>query len=181
MYSVKLVKKTNGVRYSENVSIERFPVPLLGHDYKVKVTYKNIQTAQLDVEPRSIIISLPNKYKKVESKNILDLAIEKMYTQIANAEIELIMEKMRITLGFAPEDYTITNMGSILAKCSDDNVFKINPLIMMYPKRVIEYIILHQYCHLKYKTHSKGFKLLLEEYMPDYKKYEKIIKKEHKY
>ena len=43
----------------------------------------------------------------MSNKEILDLAIEKMYEQIANVEIERAMEKTRIMLGFAPEEYEI--------------------------------------------------------------------------
>ena len=62
---------------------------------------------ELKVENKIIKISLPKKYKKTEKTKILDLAIDKLYEQIAKVEIERSMEKMRITLGFAPEDYRI--------------------------------------------------------------------------
>ena len=39
-------------------------------------------------------------------------------------------------------------------------------------RKVIDYVVLHQYCHLKYKTHSKGFYKMLEKYEPNYKKCE---------
>lgn len=54
-----------------------------------------------------IKISLPNKYKKANNEKILDMAIDKMYEQIAKVEVERAMEKTRILLGFAPEDYEI--------------------------------------------------------------------------
>ena len=62
----------------ENTAIERHPVPVLGKDYRVKIIYKNIKIAELDVEDNTIKISLPNKYKKDDNKKIIDLAIEKM-------------------------------------------------------------------------------------------------------
>ena len=71
---------------------------MLGVDYKVKIIYKNVKIIELNVENKLIKISLPNKYKKISSSEILDLAIEKMYEQIAKVEIERAMEKARITL-----------------------------------------------------------------------------------
>ena len=82
------------------------------------------------------------------------------------------MEKLRINLGFAPEDYEIKEMKNCMAKCTEDKKIIINPKIAKYNKRTIEYIVLHQFCHLKYKTHAKGFWKLIEQYMPDYKEYE---------
>ena len=94
-----------------------------------------------------------------------------MYESIAKDEIEKVMEKIRITVGFAPEDYEIKKMQVILAKCSDDKRITINPEIVKYDRKVIEYIVLHEFCHLKYKTHCRKFYELVESYMPNYREY----------
>lgn len=170
---MNLVKRKVNVKTAVYNSIERHPVPVLGIDYKVKIVYKNIKVTELDVENKTIKISLPNRYKKMDNKEILDLAIDKMYEQIAKVEIERAMEKTRIMVGFAPEEYEIIKMKT-LGKCENKKI-TINPEIVKYNRKVIDYVILHQYCHLKYKTHSKGFFNMLEKYQPDYKKSEEIL------
>jgi len=170
---MNIVRRKVNVKTVVNTSIERHPVPVLGVDYRVKIIYKNIKITELDVENKTIKISLPNKYKKMSNKEILDLAIEKMYEQIAKVEIERAMEKTRIMLGFAPEEYEIAKIKT-LGKCEDGKI-TINPEVIKYNRKVIDYIVLHQYCHLKYKTHSKGFTKMLEKYQPDYKKCEEIL------
>ena len=170
---MNLVKRKINVKTAVNNSVERHPVPVLGIDYKVKIVYKNIKITELDVENKTIKISLPNKYKKMSNKEILDLAIEKMYEQIANVEIERAMEKTRIMVGFAPEEYEIVKMKT-LGKCENKKI-TINPEIVKYNRKVIDYVVLHQYCHLKHKNHTKAFFKMLEEYLPDYKKCEEIL------
>lgn len=170
---MNIVRRKTNVKTTVNSELERHPVPVLGIDYKVKIVYKNIKITELDVENKTIKISLPNKYKKVANKEILDLAIEKMYEQIANVEIERAMEKTRIMLGFAPEEYEIKKIDT-LGICKDKKI-TINPEAVKYNRQVIDYIVLHQYCHLKYKTHSKGFYNMIKEYQPDYKKCEEIL------
>ncbi len=170
---MNIVKRKVNVKTAVDKSIERHPVPVLGIDYRVKIIYKNIKITELDVEDKTIKISLPNKYKKISNKEILDLAIEKMYEQIAIVEIERAMEKTRIMLGFAPEEYEIKKMKT-LGMCKDRKI-TINPEIIKYNRKVIDYIVLHQYCHLKYKTHSKGFFNMLEKYQPDYRKCENVL------
>ncbi|MEI3356404.1 MAG: M48 family metallopeptidase [Clostridia bacterium] len=170
---MNIVRRKTNVKLAINQSIERHPVPVLGVDYKVKILYKNTKITELNVENKTIKISLPNKYKKMSNTEILDLAIEKMYEQIANVEIERAMEKARITLGFAPEEYEISKIKT-LGMCKDKKI-TINPEVVKYNRKVIDYVVMHQYCHLKYKTHSKGFYKLLEQYKPDYKKCEEIL------
>ena len=108
-----------------NSGLERHPVPILGIDYKVKITYKNVKFIQVDVAEKVINISLPNKYKKMANSEVLDLAIEKLYEQVANTEIERAMEKTRVMLGFAPEEYEIVKM-RVMGKCENSKIMKGN-------------------------------------------------------
>lgn len=149
-------------------------VKLLGEDCKVKINYKNLKKPTLTVEGKNITICLPNKYKKLNRDEILVKLIEKLYDLVAQTEIEMSMERIRKLLGFAPEDYKIIRMNRA-AECTDEKIIKINPDIVKYDRETIDYIVLHQFCHLKYKTHSKGFKEMLNKYMPNYKQYEEKI------
>ena len=170
---MNIVKKQTIRKSLVKSELEKHPVPILGIDYRVKIIYKNIKITELDVKNTNIIISLPNRYKKMANTEILDLAIEKMYEQIAKVEIERAMEKTRIMLGFAPEEYEIKKM-KVLGKCENNKIY-INPKVVEYKREIIDYIVLHQYCHLKYKTHTKTFYKMLEKYQPDYKRCEEVL------
>ena len=168
------IKKRVNIERSTNDILEKHPVPVLGIDYKVKIIYRNIKVPEVYVEKTVIKISLPNKYRKDNNQYILDLVIDKMYEQIAKVEVERAMEKTRIMLGFAPEDYEVKNMKKEIARCIDKKI-TINPKIVMFHRNVIDFVILHEYCHLKYKTHSKYFYRMIEKYEPNFEKYEKIL------
>ena len=171
---MKIMTKNIKFKITIEESAERHPVPVLGTDYKVKIIYKNIKFAELNIEDKLIKISLPSKYKKTNNEKILDMAIDKMYEQIAKVEVERAMEKTRILLGFAPEDYEIKKIKNAMGKCEDKKI-TINPEIVKYDRNIIDYIVLHQYCHLKYKNHCKSFMKMIEKYEPDFEKYEQLI------
>ena len=173
---MKIMTKKINLKITIEETAERHPVPVLGTDYKVKIIYKNIKVAELDVEDKIIKISLPNKYKKASNERILDIAIDKMYEQIAKVEVERAMEKTRILLGFAPEDYKIMKLIKGFGKC-ENNKITINPEIVKYNRNFIEYVILHEYCHLKYKNHCKSFYELISKYVPHYEIYEQYLLK----
>ncbi len=160
--------------YEENLSNIQ-SVKIFGKNYDVQVEYKNIKAPELNLrENYKIEIILPAKYKKVGNEQILKMSIEKMYEQIANTEIEDIMEKTRKMLGIAPEDYEIRKMEKTLGKCEDGKI-TIAPELMQYKREVIEYVVAHEFCHLKYKTHGKRFYQIIEKYIPEYRKYEREI------
>ena len=169
-----LKTRTNNIikfQVREAYAIEKDPVKIFGVDFRLRIFYKNIRISELNLSGRDIQVFLPNKYKKVGNVKILNLALDKMYESIAKDEIEKVMEKTRIELGFAPEDYEIKKMYGVLAKCSDDKKITINPEIAKFDRKVIEYVVLHEFCHLKYKTHCRKFYELLEKHMSNYREY----------
>lgn len=147
-------------------------IMILGEKFEIKTAYKNIKSVELNLGNKEIKIILPIKYKNKDIKKILKTILNKMYEQIAKKEVEETMEKIRSKLKFAPEDYKIAHIKNNMAKCNSSREIIINPYIMRYDRATIEYIILHEYCHLKYKTHSKGFWELVRKAMPQFERYE---------
>lgn len=142
-------------------------VKIFGVSYKLDITYKYIKVPKLNVEEKLIKIMLPYKYKKINNKSIIEILINKMYEAIAEKELDNIMEKVRLTLKFAPEDFEITRIDKTLGKCYRDKII-INPDIVMYKKETIEYIIFHEFCYFKCRKHSKKFYDMIKSYVPNY-------------
>jgi len=147
-------------------------ITILGQKYELKVAYKNIKVPELNLKTSEVRVVLPIKYKNKDIKKVLNIILNKMYEQLAKKEVEAIMEKIRSKLKFAPEDYQIAVMKNCMAKCNSSREIIVNPYIMRYDIQTVEYMILHEYCHLKYKTHSKGFWELIKKAMPQYERYE---------
>lgn len=151
-------------------------VRIFGEIISVNVIYSKIKNPELDLVGNVINVYLPNKYKRTQNLEIVKLAINKMYQEIARVEIENVMEETRVKMnGLAPENYVIRKMSKKLAKTIDMKTIVINPEIVKYDKKVLKYVVLHEFCHLKYKTHSKGFFEMMEKYMEDYDFYDCIL------
>lgn len=149
---------------------------IFGLNYSVNIYYLKIEKPELNLEKSCINIHLPMNYRKNNNQDLLSIILLKMYTKIAENEIENIMEKARHEFGYAPEDYEIKKLPATLATCNQDlQAITINPYIVMYSKEVVEYIVYHEFCHLKYKTHSKKFYTMLKKYIPNYENIAKQI------
>ncbi len=149
---------------------------IFGLNYNVNVFYLKISKPELNLEESSINIHLPMKYRKQNNQNLLNAILLKMYTKIAENEIENVMEKARHTFGFAPEDYDIRKLKDCLATTNKElQNISINPYIVMYSKEVIEYIVFHEFCHLKYKNHTKQFYAMLRKFKPNFETIAKQI------
>jgi len=63
--------------------------------------------------------------------------------------------------------------------CSVKKNLSFNWRIIMMPERVIDYIIIHELCHLKYMDHSHTFWNMVAKYSPDWKLQRKWLRSHH--
>ena len=151
-------------------------VVIFGEEISVKVFYTKIQNPELNLNGNIIYVNLPKKYKKIKNLEIVRVAIDKMYDEIARIEIEKVMEETRIMLkGLAPENFEIKRISNKLATMTQDKTLIINPEIVKYSKQILKYVILYEFCHLKYKTNCKSFYEMLKKYMANYEEYNYVL------
>jgi predicted metal-dependent hydrolase len=73
-------------------------------------------------------------------------------------------------IGYIPPQVIIKNLKNRWGSATKHNVINLNLNLLKAPECVIEYIILHELCHLKIKEHSHHFWDMLHKFMPDYQK-----------
>ncbi len=154
---------------------ERFQI--LGESYYLNIYYKDINNAILNVENGKIVVILPLEYAEEDNTEQIKKMLDKMYYMVAEKEVEQAFEKIRNMVGLAPEEYRIKKVKSVWGSCSSNKKITINQNLVMYSRKAVEYVVLHETCHLKYMNHSKKFWAMVEQYMPDYKEAEKELKK----
>lgn len=60
--------------------------------------------------------------------------------------------------------------------CSKKNIITLNSELIKYTLNEIDYVTVHELCHLTYFNHSKEFWNLVGKYCPNYKEYRKNLK-----
>lgn len=70
----------------------------------------------------------------------------------------------------------ITNARTSWGSCSPNGNLAFSWRLMMAPLDVIDYVVIHELCHLEHHNHSKKFWDKVAYYMPDYKKWRDWLK-----
>lgn len=114
--------------------------------------------------------------KKEKEHNKIEKEIGLEDVQRLGGIVENYIEKYTKLLKETPNKVRIRDIKYAWGSCSSNRNITINQKLANKKKEIIEYVVLHEMCHLKYMNHSKDFWDLLESHMPEYKKYRKILK-----
>ena len=69
----------------------------------------------------------------------------------------------------------IKKMEKRWGSCTPQQKIILNSELIKAPVVCINYVILHELCHLVHHNHSKSFYRLLENFMPDWQKYKELL------
>lgn len=147
-------------------------ISVLGKNLKLSIKYTNTsKPVEFVKKENEIDLILPAKYRNSDNMEIINSAIEKLYTKLANIELESSLELARHILKFAPEDYKIKQLDDSYYKCIRNKILVISPDIMQYNRDIINTTILQAFCKIKYKVNSKAYKETLSTSITAYEKY----------
>ena len=71
---------------------------------------------------------------------------------------------------------TIRDQKSRWGSCSSRGTLSFNYRLIFAPLKVLDYVVVHELCHLSHMNHSKDFWSMVETVMPEYKVYKSWLR-----
>ncbi len=108
----------------------------------------------------------------VSDKDVIQNQLKLWYQEKAFQHFNQLFEELKpISKGFYDEEPQLTYrwMKKRWGSCDKNGKIHLNLELIKTPKKCIEYVIVHELCHLKYLNHSNAFYILLEKTYPDWK------------
>ena len=125
---------------------------------------------RIDEKSENFFVSVPQDVEQEIIKKSVDKIIKKIFKN--NTEV-LVSKRLpywsKIT-GFNYNEVKIRDAITRYGSCmpSKKNLYFSSRLIML-PEYVVDAIIVHELCHMKYKYHNDDFYNLVEKYIPNYR------------
>ncbi len=151
------------VRPKEFVSGEAFAY--LGRNYRLKVSDGS---SRVELKNGYFMVTIPNKGKADDAKLIRTLLIE-WYMHHARQKLAERVKRYAGIMDIKSYGLTVKSLNSQWGSCSKDGTLSFNWRIVMAPLRLLDYVVVHELCHLTYHDHSKEFWQQLERYLPDWR------------
>ena len=95
--------------------------------------------------------------------------------------IQIIGERLShfsVILDIPMPQFRVRNTRKRWGSCSCDNHLSFNLKLVMAPLEQIDYVVLHEMCHIIHKDHQKQFWSAVNRVMPDYKKRKALLKRD---
>lgn len=92
--------------------------------------------------------------------------------EIISLRISILSKKMDLE----PTSLRITSAKTRWGSCNGQNGVNFTYRLMFAPIEVIDYVIIHEMCHIVFKDHSKNFWNLVSKNCPHYKEYRKWLR-----
>ena len=152
-------------------------IKVLGKDYILNIDFSKIAEPKIQLNEGQVLVQLPKNRKNKNNTEIIKELVSNLYMSIAEKEVAMQMALVTRIVGIRPNKYRIKKIKTAWGTCTSNKNITINSELMKYDREVIQYVVLHEICHLKYMNHSKKFWDMVAKYMPDYKEAEKELKK----
>jgi predicted metal-dependent hydrolase len=145
----------------EFVSGEAFPY--LGRNCRLKVEAGPFQPVKL--KQGRLVVTLPKDSTYAE---LVRGALIRWYRTQAEIRFNDKVRRYAKVVGVTPTTVGIKTFKSRWGSCNIKGEILFNWKAIMAPHRIVDYIVVHELCHLKHHDHSPAFWKSVERVVPDY-------------
>lgn len=135
----------------------------LGRNYRLKVQQGNYQPIKL-VNGRFAITLRAGK----DNPDLIQDSLFSWYKQHAEIKLKEKSNRYAELIGVSFHSVGLKNYKSRWGSCTVDGDITFNWKVIMAPNRIVDYVVIHELCHLIHHDHSPKFWREVERVMPDY-------------
>jgi predicted metal-dependent hydrolase len=150
----------------------------LGRQYRLKIISDELKV-------KCEVVKLKGQFLEVFTSDISKTKelVNKWYLEKANEKIRPLAQKIfndfieKNNLSLVTFNFSLRNMPTRWGSCTPKGKIILNPELIKAPKGCIEYVIIHELCHLIHHDHTQKFLDLQTKEMKDWEKWKMKLEK----
>lgn len=137
----------------------------LGRRYRLKVIVEANSAVEARLRGEFVVVTMSS-----HDPNIVRSALNTWYRQRAREMFARRLAAVAQSLSWVHHlpPFRLQGMTRQWGSCSPAGRLTLNPWLVAAPREAIDYVILHELCHLKHRNHGRAFYALLKRYMPNW-------------
>jgi len=147
-----------------------------GKTYKLATKPSKLKNPKVEFAD-GFIAHVPESLQAENHSDVIKGALERWMKKQAKVHVEQLVNRHAPRHRLFPQSIKIKTQKSRWGSCGIRNDININWLLVMAPEEVLEYVVVHELCHIQQRNHSRHFWALVEEHLPDYQQHRYWLKK----
>jgi predicted metal-dependent hydrolase len=160
-------KRLNGLYVSGEIHLFR------GKEYALQIEKTN--RPYIRFSDHTIELGLDKTDDLLAVKSLLYKGYKSEAFKVFPELLSMILKELEYQ-AFKPTGLVIRSMKSRWGSCSKKGTITLSTELIKLPDKYLEYVIIHELCHLKHHNHGKEFYGLLSELFPDWKQLRKDLR-----
>ena len=111
------------------------------------------------------------------NRDELEKFVKRLLKEEAGVVLPPLVEAAVARTGLRPEAVGIRYMKSQWGSCTSRKKICLNSALVYLPEELVDYVIVHELCHLKFLDHSERFWRLVETHLPDRRRLQRQLRR----
>ena len=174
LHKLRDAQKRHAVDLAHKNSQECF---YLGKQYPVKLNITQNPWGKINFNDDGWVVEIPSEKSLLENNQYVVDFMLKWFKSRAKHILEDRVSVYAKIMGVLPTMIQIRSPKGLWGSCHPvKRVLHFNWKIIMAPVEVMDYIVIHELCHIKVPNHSKSFWSLVGLFCPDFKAHHRWLK-----
>lgn len=148
-------------------------IPFFGEKLIIKRT---TGPTRVEISGEILNISIPESFSPEDAEMIARDMVMLLYRRLGTTVLDAYVEKYTGLAGVTKPKLRMRLQKNKWGCCTPKNGIIINARVLLAPKIVAEYLVVHEIVHLRFPHHQKAYWNEVERLMPDYRNVEKLMK-----
>jgi len=124
----------------------------------------------------TLVAHVPEQLPPVAQHDAIKAAIIKWLKTYTKNTVVTLVNQHSVPYQLIPRTIVIKTLKSRWGSCGIHNDIHINWLLIIAPPEVLEYVVVHELCHIRIRNHSAHFWALVALHLPHYQKQRQWLK-----
>lgn len=167
----KIKNEQRKIEYKNGGKIE-----YLGKKFIIDISEDNVDKISINLRDENLVIKLPKYKGNIITEEYLKTVIETFLKEQAKVILKERVELLSGKYNLIPNRVVNKEQKTIWGSCSNKGNINLNWRLVIMPIDVIDYVVVHELCHLKHHNHSNRFWNLVKDIIPDYEDKKRWLK-----
>ena len=149
----------------------------LGKSLPLAVKTKDIKRSRIEFDGFQWKVDVPQELALHKQEQAVKAKLIQWYRQQAQEILGGRIFHHARRMNLTPNKVAVRSFKRLWGNCDyNTKTIQLNWQVILSPLNVIDYVVVHELCHLVHPNHSQRFWKKVEKYMPDYREHKRWLK-----